>query len=68
MKVRFYVGRPAKGPLFLLLAEGSACGLRTVAGSAALDVHMLCAALIIFVVNTLHSFAVNGDGRGRMGK
>jgi len=29
---------------------------------------MLCTALIIFVVNTLHGFAVDGDGRGRMGK
>jgi hypothetical protein len=52
----------------LLLSEGSACGLLTVTGSAALDVHMLCTALIIFVVNALHGFAVDGDGSGRMGK
>ena len=50
----------------LLLSEGSACGLLTVTGSAALDVDVICMTLIVIIIHTFCSFAIDADRFARM--
>ena len=46
----------------LLFRKSSTGGLSAVAGSAALDVHMLRHTLVIAVINTFYRLTVNTDG------
>ena len=46
---------------FLSLTKSTAGGLTTIAGTAALDVHMLRRALIVLVVDTVRRLTVDAD-------
>lgn len=50
----------------LFLRKCSAGRLLTVAGAAALDVHMVCVAFVVGIVDALHRLAVDADGRTGM--
>lgn len=50
----------------LLFRKSSTGGLSTVAGSAALDVHMLRHTLVIAVINTFYRLTVDTDGMAWM--
>ena len=50
----------------LLFRKSSAGGLSAVAGSAALDVHMLRRTLIITIINALYRLTVDTDGMAWM--
>ena len=51
---------------FLLFLESRAGRTLTVAGAAALDIHMIRMAFIIGIINALLRFAVDADGFARM--
>lgn len=51
---------------FLFLCKCGAGGLSAVAGSAALDVHMLRHTLVIAVINTFYRLTVDTDGMAWM--
>lgn len=55
-------------PSRLLCLKGCTLRLTAVTGTAALDIHTICLTLIIIIIHTFHSFAINVDRAARMRK